>query len=194
MLVSPFYAISENFLPYHVCDNIIQTALAKKTLDGEISSGTNKQIRNSRVVWLKDMWIYDWIDSAVYTLNNQLGWNFNVTEPEDIQFTIYKEGQFYGWHQDTLGHDEIKNFDSDRKISVVIPLADSSAYEGGDLEFYDSSLNPMKQDTNKIVSDKLFRLRGNLIIFPSYVYHRVTSVTKGERYSMVIWYRGEQWK
>ena len=31
---------------------------------------------------------------------------------------------------------------------------------------------------------------GTLIVFPSYLHHRVTPVTKGTRYSLVIWCLG----
>ena len=36
--------------------------------------------------------------------------------------------------------------------------------------------------------------QGKLILFPSYVLHEVKPVTKGERYSLVAWITGPQFK
>ena len=35
---------------------------------------------------------------------------------------------------------------------------------------------------------------GTVLIFPSFLQHRVTKVTKGSRYSVVGWYEGNDWK
>jgi PKHD-type hydroxylase len=35
---------------------------------------------------------------------------------------------------------------------------------------------------------------GSVIVFPSYVHHRVKPVTKGTRYSVVAWYGGPPFK
>jgi PKHD-type hydroxylase len=194
MLVYPFYAVSENFLPHHICDDIIKSAVNKKSEEARIYAGTEKSVRDSRLVWIKDPWIFDWINQAVKELNKELDWNFNINEPEEIQFTSYKKGQFYGWHQDIFGHEEAKSIDTQRKISVVIPLVESNEYKGGNLEFYNSNLPPTKKEEDKVIVDELTRTKGNLIIFPSFVWHQVTPVIEGERLSIVLWYRGEKWK
>ena len=36
--------------------------------------------------------------------------------------------------------------------------------------------------------------KGDIVVFPSYLMHRVTPVTRGERYSLVAWACGEQFK
>lgn len=194
MIVNPYFVISEDFLPNHVCQDIIDVALQQKDLEATVQAGPTDGIRNSRVVWLKDTWIYDWISPAIRQLNSQLEWNFNLTEPEEIQFTIYKKGQFYGWHQDTFDFNQNKTMHHQRKISAVIPLVDSNSYEGGDLQFYNSSLNPNKKEENKIEFEELSRKKGSMIVFPSYVYHQVTPVLSGERLSIVLWYQGAKWQ
>ena len=73
-------------------------------------------------------------------------------------------------------------------------MSDSSDYDGGDLEFYDSVLNPQISEDKKILKDDRTRQRGTIIAFPSFAYHRVTKVTRGERLSIVIWYKGDVWK
>ena len=190
MITENYYGIYENFVPYHVCDDIVKRALFDKEEEGVIQEGINKQVRNSRVVWLNDFWIYDWITPIVHQCNKELGWYFTIKDPEKIQFTIYRENQFYGWHRDTFLE---KDLNDQRKISVVIPLSNSDDYEGGNLEFYNSLASPTSKQ-EKIIFDEKTRTKGNIIIFPSYVYHQVTKVLKGKRMSLVIWYKGESWK
>jgi PKHD-type hydroxylase len=190
MIVSPYFAISENFLPHHVCDDIIKVAYSQKQQEAEIQSGTDKKVRESRLVWLRDAWIYDWIAPVMRDLNCQLNWNFQLTQPEDIQFTIYKKGHFYGWHQDLFEFEKNKLMNFQRKISAVVPLVDSENYKGGDLQFYNSNIHPNKKD-DRIVTDELSRKKGSLVIFPSFIWHQVTPVLEGERLSIVIWFQGE---
>jgi PKHD-type hydroxylase len=63
-------------------------------------------------------------------------------------------------------------------------LTDSALYEGGDLEIWQGGE----------VRDKTPRGSGIVIIFPSYMMHRVTPVTKGVRRSLVLWVGGEHYK
>ncbi len=192
MILSPTFVLSENFIPNHVCDDIIKRGLSLQEIDGTLEGDKeDKKIRNSRVVWLDDCWIYDWISPHIQAMNQQIGWNIDFSTPEQIQFTKYKEGQFYGWHQDHTPRANDENT-TQRKISVVIPLSNSDEYEGGDLEFCDPTASPVKKE--KIITKDIFRQKGNMIVFPSFVYHRVTKVTKGQRLSMVMWVRGEKWK
>jgi PKHD-type hydroxylase len=194
LILSPTFVLSENFIPNHVCDDIVKRGLSLQEHDGVLQGDKeDKQIRNSRVVWLDDTWIYDWISPHIEIMNKQIGWNVDFSTPEEIQFTKYKEGQFYGWHQDHTPKVNEENI-TQRKVSVVVPLSDSSDYDGGDLEFYDSVINPDISNDKKILKDERTRQRGTIIVFPSFAYHRVTKVTRGERLSIVIWYKGELWK
>ena len=63
-----------------------------------------------------------------------------------------------------------------RKISLVVFLSDTKDYDGGDFEF---------QEEAKIPAEK-----GSILIFPSFLSHRVTPVTRGLRYSLVNWFIG----
>ena len=69
-----------------------------------------------------------------------------------------------------------------RKLSVSVQLNASEEYEGGSFEIDQSgapnALGP--------------RSKGAMILFPSYVLHRVQPVTGGIRYSLVTWFVGDQ--
>ncbi len=111
-------------------------------------------------------------------------WHFDLHNLTDhIQYTEYyaEKGGHYNWHQD-MGPGEM----SKRKISVTVQLSDPSEYEGGDLEYFKGG-NPEE-------ADKAPRGKGVVFIFPSYMMHRVTKVTKGTRRSFVLWVGGEHYK
>ena len=64
-----------------------------------------------------------------------------------------------------------------RKISAVVLLNDD--YEGGKLEIDGKNLEGTVG-------------AGNVIIFPSYMLHKVQEVIKGTRNSLVVWGIGEE--
>ena len=84
---------------------------------------------------------------------------------------------FYNWHTDFAPIRPL------RKLSISIQLSRSEDYEGGDLELM-YGIEPQKLD----------RTRGAFIVFPSFMLHRVTPVTRGTRWSLVAWILGARWR
>jgi PKHD-type hydroxylase len=161
-----------------------------------------KQKRNSDVVWVNDQWIMNEIYPYINMANKNAGWNFAIDAVETAQFTEYKKDQFYGWHSDQFekpyGAEDVspdgKKIDPVlkgriRKLSVTVLLSDPKDYEGGELEFQYRN----KDDPNLPITC-LIREKGSVIVFPSFVWHRVRSVTKGVRHSLVIWNLGYPFK
>ena len=74
-----------------------------------------------------------------------------------------------------------------RKLSVTVSLSDPLDYEGGNLEFAIDGDEPGK---NLFKTCKEIFTKGSIVIFPSYVWHRITPVTKGRRLSLVQWNMG----
>ena len=62
--------------------------------------------------------------------------------------------------------------------------------EGVEFDFKNN--NPNKK--NKPVICEGIAPKGSLVVFPSFVWHRVKPVTKGVRYSLVIWNLGYPFK
>ena len=74
---------------------------------------------------------------------------------------------------------EIENF------LFTLNLSHPSTYVGGEFEFdYRDTKKGSRIETVKHVKDK-----GSCIVFPSYMWHR--KVTKGTRYSLVVWLQKE---
>ena len=77
-----------------------------------------------------------------------------------------------------------------RKISMTVNLNNPKDYEGGNLKF---DLGPhYRGERFKVFND--MRPQGSIIIFPSFMYHCVTPVTSGTRYSLVLWLLGKPWQ
>ena len=171
------------------CNKIIKHALKKEKKMGYIGDKkegvVDKNYRNSDVVWLDDQWIYDEIYPYIYTANRNSGWNFNWNSSEKFQFTIYSKNQHYDWHRDSFIKPD--NEGKIRKLSLTIQLNDNKEFDGGELQFAFDNDKPNQK--RKITTCRETDL-GSIIVFPSHTWHKVTPVTKGVRYSLVMWNRG----
>ena len=79
-----------------------------------------------------------------------------------------------------------------RKLSSIIQLTDPKKYSGGELEFCFPDVKPDNKKRTRICEE--FKPRGSIVIFPSFLYHRIKKVTKGERNSLVCWSLGQPWQ
>ena len=175
-----------------------QTKIIKKKNVNELTKKEIKdlkKVRNSEVLFLNDPWLYNLITPYVRQANNASGWNYDITWNESFQFTSYKKNQHYSWHQD--GHEEPykstdPNFNNKiRKISVICSLTDSKEYQGGKVEIYNPNPNNKKIVSHEI---KELKTKGTIVVFPSFIWHRVSPVTKGHRNSLVMWAIGPSFK
>ena len=108
--------------------------------------------------------IYDAIREA-----NEKHFRFEIAGIFDnLQLLHYKEGDHYDWHTD-IGDGIYSN----RKISATILLSDNC--DGGDLVLKQGADRPIHMEV------------GDMVLFPSYVLHKVKPITKGERWSLVTW-------
>ena len=74
-----------------------------------------------------------------------------------------------------------------RKLTAIIQLSDGEDYEGGDFEF-----GLTDKEGNGLIKGN--RTKGCLIIFPAFLSHRVTPITKGKRYSIITWMEGDTFR
>lgn len=156
-----------------------------------------KKIRYSDVSWMVAEWIYKEIRPYIQIANKEAGWNFEWNHSEACQFTRYVRGQYYGWHCDSneLPYNDPNNLNTHnkiRKLSVTCSLTDPSEYTGGELEFNFSNLGITRKKNMKKCKEIL--PRGSIVVFPSFVWHRVCPVKKGVRNSLVLWNIGYPFK
>tara|TARA_B100000085_G_scaffold282154_1_gene310145 strand:- start:777 stop:1352 length:576 start_codon:yes stop_codon:yes gene_type:complete len=180
-----FVVYRENFLSSDECDKLI------KTLDKDLTEGTivgdyttdkvNKNIRNTLNKPFKADTLGNKINSAVVVANINF-FNYDIDKIDGLRFLKYGIGGTYNWHTD-YGRNQC----SMRKLTAVVQLSDEKDYEGGDFEFgiTDAKGNDL------VVGNKS---KGCLMIFPSFLSHRVAPITKGTRYSIITWMEGDTFR
>lgn len=200
-----YYWCFKGAIPSRICDDIVSYGNEQKENvavthgysndPGNMSPNQKKELekkRKSNIVWLALPWIYREIHPLIHKANRDAGWNFQWDWTEPCQFTKYKLNQYYDWHTDSSNrpYDKPNDFNSNgktRKLSVTVSLVDGSEYEGGDFEMDFRASGDGKNNPIKI---KNVRPKGSVVVFPSFVWHRVTPVTAGQRYSLVAWNLG----
>ena len=207
MNLEHYYWYFKSAIPERICDDIVrygkslQDKMATTGGFGDPKTLSKKQIkdlktkRDSNIVWMNDKWIYKEIHPFVHQANANAGWNFQWDFSESCQFTKYNKNQYYDWHCDSW-EKPYENGDTKgkiRKLSVTVSLSEGGkAYTGGELEFDFRNNDPDKK-TN-IRKCKEILPKGSLVVFPSFVWHRVCPVKKGSRYSLVVWNLGAPYK
>ena len=192
------YWYYRNAIPKRICNDIIEYGLQNAKQSAVIADKKlNQKIRKSNVAWLDEQWIYKEIVPYIEQANIDAGWNYHISRSEMAQFTMYEPGQFYDWHVDawTKPYKKGENWPHleglYRKLSVTVCLNDTTEYEDGQLEM---GMNA-RPDHNRDIHDlRPLSTQGTVIVFPSYEWHRVQPVTKGTRYSLVVWMFGDPFK
>ena len=188
--------LKENFDP-HLQDSKV----------GQGDYGTvDKDKRNAKNAWIPTThWVAGFIWHYVQRANRE-NFLYDLTniDGESLQYTVYGEGEYYGWHNDAgisshykpmsggnRGHGEAiaadfinENCEKVRKLSFSLLLSDPDTYEGGNFQFLDEGGKSYFAP----------RQRGTIILFDSRTQHRVQKVTKGVRKSIVGWTCGPRWK
>ncbi len=209
MNLQNYYWAFESAIPSRLCDHIIQHGLSKsesmartgayrenKKLSNEEITDLKRK-RNSNITWLDDPWVYKELHPFIEKANKNAGWNFDWDFSEQCQFTKYKLNQYYDWHCDSWNRPYEKGNTKGkiRKLSMTCQLTDGSEYDGGELEFDFRQYDPHMRDESKHLQQaKEILPKGSIIVFPSFVWHRVKPVTKGVRYSLVMWNLGYPFK
>jgi len=177
------YAFYKEAFTSFECQKIIEEGKKQNLTTAAIGSDNyNLEYRDSKISIFTDTtelyWLYEKVSYITSDLNKQF-FNFDLFGfSEPFQFTEYNapSGK-YDAHMDSFYKGNI------RKLSICVQLTDPSEYEGGELE--------LLFDTFPTSLDKT---QGCLYAFPSYTVHRVNTVTKGTRHSLVAWATGKPFR
>jgi len=162
------------------------------------------EVRNAKHSWVSSShWVSGFLWHYIERANREnFLYDLKGLDNEHIQYTVYDEGDYYEWHNDgglttlykpqyvgnsvTGMNEDFVNQNKElvRKLSFSLQLSNPEDYEGGELELINESgesyLAPSTQ--------------GCFILFDSRTRHRVRTVTKGTRKSLVGWVLGPRWK
>lgn len=169
----------DNEVPDWLCNQIISeidwNVAEKAKIGKENNTLFDENIRIANVIWEKSHSPIGCIaQTFVNMANKSANWNFDINFCEEIQIGKYEQGGKYNWHIDTRSNEKIV-----RKLSVSILLNDD--FEGGEFEFKKENLNVTLK-------------KGSILVFPSYLEHRIAPVISGVRYSAVAWVSGPPFK
>jgi PKHD-type hydroxylase len=162
--------------------------------DGRASESTD--IRTSSVSFhgpndsQDSNWIFNKLNIIIHEINDRF-FNFDLDGYNFFQYTEYygsKNGK-YDFHMDLVLGDKTNiniGMLETRKLSLSLLLNDPEKdFSGGNFEI-NSSLEEKKMHINM--------KRGDIIFFPSYMLHRVSTLTKGTRKSLVVWVTGPKFR
>lgn len=183
-------------IPTEVVDNIVrhldgldlkwEKALYGSRLDYD------PRVRQSDIAWVSDELVKDFVFAQFESANQDPDWNFHIDSMEDVQYTVYNASEkkdsedfletldgHYEWHNDHLmTTDEPRKC---RKLSMSLMLNQvDEDYEGGHFEF--QLLRQGNIDYDKIILNK-----GDILVFPSTLNHRVAPTVIGTRKVLVAW-------
>jgi len=162
-------------------DRITAIALRQPTEEATVFSSADAMqgIRSCTVRWLEDEWLASLLWPYVEHANKN-GFEIAVQRQAEMQFVEYtaEPSGHYDWHHDVQWNGQSG---LDRKLSITVQLSGADEYQGGDFEF----------DELKTNAD--FRSKGTVLIFPSYLRHRIHPITQGTRRALVAWFFGPRW-
>jgi len=140
----------------------------------------NESIRRTKLNWFPTNHPYNKILCDYVIKANEIQYHYNITKFTPCQFARYNVGDFYNFHQDS-GQSQIDFEGETRKLSMTVQLSDPDSYEGGEFYFYKGNTAEFEPPIQE---------QGSILVFDSKMWHRVSPVTKGVRYSLVSWSLG----
>lgn len=160
-----------------------------KTVDGATSSYRTSR-NNFHHVNDENLWIFQRLNSLIEMVNDRF-FNYDLNGYEFVQYAEYRaeDSGHYNYHIDmSMNGDNLRENRSGgletRKLSLAMLLNEPGVdFDGGDFHV-------KLADTDEVVDCK----KGRAIIFPSYLLHKVTPVTRGVRKSLVLWVTGPKFR
>lgn len=151
------------------CKKIINSDMELITQDHKRANKTG----NYPAYYLNEVdntWVRERLEKVLFNINEE-EYKFQYQGLIDyIGMKTYNVGDEFGWHTDTL----IRT----RRLACTIPL--SMNCEGGDLEVFVGKKLTLNQRI------------GEAIVYPIWIYHRITPILSGKRISLVTWTIGDK--
>lgn len=157
-----------------------------KTGIAELGTSTDSYKTNNRnIAYIQpdgdSRWLYETLFPLAKQANEEV-FHFDidiVTDP--IHYVIYPEdGGHLDWHMDVGAYGV-----NCRKLAMTVQLSDPSDYEGGDFQIWLGG-------SDGFVT--VPREKGDVVVFPTFLMHRVTPITRGERRCLVFWTGGRPFR
>lgn len=201
------FALSRNFLIHNSIR--VESAFSEEEVDlvvASLQSGEKEQgqvgtieaeaetllkFRSSKISFInyskEYSWLFDKFNKIIQNVNEEY-YNFDLNGYDYVQYSEYlaNENGHYDYHIDLM-MDMIPQKEYDflyRKLSFSLCLnQQGNDYSGGDFKIKTGA----EEDSVKLN-------KGDMIVFPSFILHKVEPVTEGVRKSLVGWVTGPKFK
>lgn len=154
-----------------------------------------KDFRNSNVKIIefdtdKELhWVFQKINLIVEQVNYQY-YNFDLNGYDHIRYKEYfpfSEKENFMFHQDlALGNAMKSDMYGTRKLSLSLLLNEPEIdFEGGELQINTSE---------ESLADTIKMKKGQMVLYPSFLIHRISTVKTGKRKSLDVWVEGPKFR
>jgi predicted 2-oxoglutarate/Fe(II)-dependent dioxygenase YbiX len=166
----PDFVVERGFLAKESCEALVNGDSKRSGYRRSAGRMLERRVDISHVAFSENRALFDAITSLAKRTNV---WRLVLASTcEDMRVQRYRRHDFTDTHTD---------FDypsSDYvKLTIVVVLTERSRWKGGELQIGNMRRSPRLD-------------RGDAVIFPSFLQHRVTRVTKGVRLSLSAWISG----
>ncbi|MBI3715099.1 MAG: 2OG-Fe(II) oxygenase [Betaproteobacteria bacterium] len=132
----------------------------------------------STIWWLPTAKAPKWLTQRLRELMREAAteYAFDISLPmENLKLMAYRRGNRVPWHVDCGG----RAFT--RKLTLTLLLSSPATFDGGKLTLANYAAD-------------LHRDIGDAVIFPSFMAHKVTTVAKGTRHTLIAWAHGQPFR
>ena len=194
------YVIFENFLSEDECDHLVMLYQQGQSVSGLVVHNKGTFISDEDVLKcdIFDLPLDHHISNKTWHLIEDFAdqHKFFINDMVGCQVMKYENNGKFVWHTDGYEPTDV--------LSMSIQLSHPQDYDGGEFQFgKHKNGNAQQQATEAYDNYKenqdnispimtLPRDIGTVCIYNSFLYHRVTPVTKVARYSMTNWFHGEK--
>lgn len=195
LLFLPSMHVDRGFFKVEECDFISNLCGNLGLTEGGLFSGTDiYQTRKAKTAFIDQadsntQWLYDKINNLVGYYNDTL-FGFDLTGYDYFQYAEYDVTGKHNFHMDiAMNTPEPITYRINehlRKLTIVLMLNQQGVdFEGGDFQVNLSEERlPVTVNMDK----------GNVLILPSFLLHRVTPVIRGLRKTLVTWVIGPKFR
>ena len=209
MLVPNQLVVFPSAMTPEMCDRVIGLGKTLDAYSGNVSTETGPEVvvemRQDSIALIPNepstSWIYDEMWEIIQEINRR-NWQFELTAIEELQYSTYHEGHFFGWHRDNVPafYRKLKNQPDEitRKLTISVQLSKPEEYVGGHFEVNQNEDGDDESDNQTDASPRSGELdltdvispRGTITVFPAVFRRRVSPIRKGTRRSLVAWAGG----
>jgi len=182
----PSHIHIKNFITPDFCDDIIKHCEKEKQHLAKLNriSDYKKilQTRYSYISFHNDKYILDNLSKQSFEKNSN-SYKFDIDLPTYFHYITYIEKGFFDWHCDLIMNSPTQDRDEKmRKLTLIILLNDD--FEGGKFCIHKGNSKEILIPLEK----------GDAVLHPSFISHKVFPVLKGVRKTAVVMFTGPNFK